>query len=166
MRTTTLPTPQHCPLPTAVARPLLIALMAMALLSATGFAQQGSGAQDGDDTRKSELKEPVPKVLGILFYADWCASCKVLEPNPEPVMKRFDDQPIVVTRFDMTDDTTKYKSRLLANLLGFGDEFQENERKTGFMLLIDPKTKQLLGRLTKTHSEEELAREIERSLGR
>ncbi len=30
-----------------------------------------------------------PKVIGLLFYADWCGSCKVLEPNLNAVKKDF-----------------------------------------------------------------------------
>lgn len=107
---------------------------------------------------------PKPKVVGLLFYADWCGSCKVLEPKLNAVKKEFSGQPILFTRVDLTDDFTKEQSVLLASQLGFTATYTENAPKTGFMLLLDPATGRVLSKLTKTQSEEELRAEIKKAL--
>ncbi|MGH7945082.1 MAG: thioredoxin family protein [Opitutaceae bacterium] len=94
-----------------------------------------------------------PKVVGLLFYADWCGSCKVLEPKLDAVKKDFAGQPILFTRVDMTDDLTKEQSALLASQLGFSGIYAENAPKTGFMLLIDSANGRVVSKLTKTQNE-------------
>ncbi len=105
-----------------------------------------------------------PKVVGVLFYADWCNSCKALEPKLNTVKKDFAGQPVLFTRVDFTDDFTKEQSDLLASYLGLGATYAEQGQKTGYMLLINAESKQVLGKLTKTQSEAELKAEIEKAL--
>lgn len=105
-----------------------------------------------------------PEVIGLLFYADWCGSCKVLEPKLDAAKKGFADKPILFTRVDMTDDTTKAQSKLLAGALGLGSIYAENAPKTGFMLLVNANDKKVLGKLDKTQSEAELKANIAAAL--
>lgn len=105
-----------------------------------------------------------PQVIGLLFYADWCASCKVLEPKLDAVKKGFADKPILFTRVDMTDDYTKSQSKLLAGALGLGSIYAENAPKTGNLLLIDARTKKVLGKLDKTQSKAQLKTNIAATL--
>ncbi len=105
-----------------------------------------------------------PRVVGILFYADWCNSCKTLEPKLDAIKKDFAGQPVLFTRVDFTDDFTKEQSDLFASYLNLGSTYTEQGRKTGYMLLIDPESKRVLGKLMKTQSEAELKAEIEKAL--
>lgn len=107
-----------------------------------------------------------PKVVGLLFYADWCASCKALEPKLKEVKKQVMDQPIYFTRVDMTDDCTKKQSGMFAEWVGLGEIYREHAPKTGFMLLIDAKEKKVLDKLTKTQSEAELKAAIEQAIAK
>src|SRR3989338_7168874 len=95
-----------------------------------------------------------PAVIGVLFYADQCGSCKILDPKIQAVKKEFTDKPILFTRVDLTDDYTKSQSQMLASMLGISEIYNENAPKTGYMLLINAKDKKVLGKLTKTQSEE------------
>lgn len=106
-----------------------------------------------------------PKVIGVLFYADWCGSCKVLDPKIEAVKTEFAGQPVLFTRMDFTNDFSKEQSDLLAAALGLGSAYSAQARKTGFMLLIDVETKEERGRLTRAQSEAEIKAAIESALG-
>ncbi len=103
-------------------------------------------------------------MLAVLFYADWCNSCKTLEPNLNKVKRDFQGQSILFTRFDLTDDFTKDQSAQYAALLGLENYYQENAGKTGYMLLIDRQSKKVLGRITKQNSPEEIKAAISNAL--
>ena len=105
---------------------------------------------------KQEPKIEKPKLLAVLFYADWCNSCKVLEPKLNQVKREFQGKPILFTRFDMTDEFTKDQSANYAALVGLENFYRENDGKTGFVLLIDTESKKLLGRITKEKTPEEI----------
>ncbi|MGH8018818.1 MAG: thioredoxin family protein [Opitutaceae bacterium] len=104
------------------------------------------------------------KIVGLLFYADWCGFCKVLEPKLDAVKKDFAGKSIMFTRVDITDDFTKEQSALLAAQLGLSAAYAENAPKTGFMLLIDPSTGRVLDKLAKTQTEDELKAAINKAL--
>jgi thiol-disulfide isomerase/thioredoxin len=107
-----------------------------------------------------------PKVIGLLFYADWCGSCKVLEPKPDAVKKDFTGQPILFTRVDLTDDFTREQSALYASWVGLKDSYAAHGAKTGFMLLIDAQGKKVLDKLTPDQSEDELRAAITSALAK
>lgn len=79
------------------------------------------------------------KLYGVLTYADWCGSCKILDPAVEEARSsaKLDDQEILFVTLDLTDDTTKKQSELLAGSLGFGEFYKANNGKTGSFILID-----------------------------
>lgn len=105
-----------------------------------------------------------PDVIGVLFYADWCGSCKTLDPKIEAVKPEFSEASILFTRVDLTDDFTKRQSSLLASQLDIDGIYEAHAPKTGFMLLVDGENGEVLGKLTKTQSEEEITASIRAAL--
>lgn len=138
-----------------------VAATAALLLAAAVMLPKSVWAQD-----KPRAATEKPKVVGVLFYADWCASCKALEPKLSEVKKQVMDQPIYFTRVDLTDDCTKKQSGMFAEWVGLGEVYREHAPKTGFMLLIDPQTRQVLTKLTKTQSQAELKAAMEEALAK
>lgn len=95
------------------------------------------------------------------MYADWCSKCKQLDPKLSEVKPQFQGQPILFTKFVMTDDFTTSQSKKMARLLGLSDLFQEHEGSTGYMVLLDAQTNEVLTTLKHDQSEQELKQEIE-----
>jgi thiol-disulfide isomerase/thioredoxin len=144
----------------SILRHVIIAVFGTCLLGSSAFAAPAPGS----GVTSSKPAPAKPKVLGVLFYADWCASCKVLEPKLTAIKKDFAGQPVLFTRVDQTDAFTKEQSAMLANVLGVADIHAQQEGRTGHMLLIDTSSRRILGTLTRAESERELKAAIERAL--
>lgn len=127
--------------------PVAIALAILFLCAPTGVVTQES---------KKEVQFERPRVVGLLFYADWCNSCKILEPKLNQVKREFQDKSMLFTRFDMTDEFTKDQSAHFAALLGMENHYRENDGKTGFMLLVEERSKKVLGKITKEKSADDI----------
>ena len=54
--------------------------------------------------------------------------------------------------FDLTDDKTKVGAVAKAEQLGVKDIYDEHAVKTGFVLLVDASTKQVVAKLTKAET--------------
>lgn len=115
------------------------------------------------DNRDAAIK---PAVYGILFYADWCGSCKALDPKIVKAREdaMLDEKDILFVRLDLTDETTQHQSALMAAALGIEELYTANNGKTGFMLLLNAKTKKKIDVLTKTMESDEIAVKISDSI--
>ena len=100
-----------------------------------------------DETKQN----PQDVLYAISFYADWCVSCKTLDPK---MMKArgiadFDNQNILFVTLDLTNATTRHQASLMADVLGISEFYEENNGTTGFVLLYNPQSNELLGTLTR-----------------
>jgi thiol-disulfide isomerase/thioredoxin len=128
-------------------RILTLTIFALSLISVAVTAR-------AQKEQAPKQKVEPPKVLAVLFYADWCSSCKELEPKLNKVKRDFEGKPILFTRFDLTDEFTNDQAARYAALLGLENYYTENAGKTGYMLLIDSQSKKVLGRINKQDSSE------------
>lgn len=148
--------------------PRLVApALAVLALSAAGiaFAQSGSSPsgtpapakQPGSDSKPSgaHAAAEAPKVIALVFYADWCPGCKALKPKLEEAMKDAAGQPCLTVKLDQTDKDSKQAEYLLA-ALGLGDLWKDNAGKTGFVLLVDAKSHKVLSTITSMQEVKEI----------
>ena len=107
-----------------------------------------------------------PAVYGVLFYADWCGSCKALDPKVVEARKeaKLDNQDILFVTLDLTDETTKHQAAMMASIMGISDLYESNAGKTGFMLLLNAETGGKLAQLTKKLESTEIAAKIQESI--
>lgn len=139
--------------------------LAVLTISAAGvaFAQSGSSPsgtpapakQPGSDAKPSGTERAraaeAPKVIALNFYADWCPGCKALKPKLEEAMKDAAGQPCLTVKLDQTDKDSHQAEYMLA-ALGLGDLWKEHAGMTGYVLLVDTKTKKVVS--TITHKQE------------
>lgn len=99
---------------------------------------------------------PTPKVLAVLMYADWCASCKVLDPKLQAVRPEFEQSDILFLRFDFTDEGTTFQSGMLAQTLGLAELYERNGGRTGYMVLVDRTSGEVMAMIRAQNSEAEI----------
>lgn len=120
-------------------RPLHVLAAVLGLFLAGHGASAGEGAQQA------------PERIAALFYADWCGSCEVLDPKIEEARAGLDeDAKTLFVTFDMTDESSKAQSAMLAKALGLGAVYEAHAPTTGYLLVLDAADKSILHRLTKT----------------
>lgn len=114
----------------------------------------------------AQAESESPAVIGVLFYADWCGSCKTLDPVIEQARSEsdLDSEPVLFVRLDLTDKTRSYQAGLLAQSLGLGEVFDKNAGATGYMLLINAKTGAAISRLTKTMDAEAISASVQSAI--
>jgi thiol:disulfide interchange protein len=102
------------------------------------------------------------EIIAVLMYADWCGSCKILDPALEQAKTENNlmDQDVLFVRMDYSNDATTKQSEMLAQALGLGDIFEANDGKTGFIALVDAHEMQIISTLRKDSDAAAIANEI------
>jgi len=90
-----------------------------------------------------------PQLLVVKFHADWCRICRAMGPVFENLQNKMDGDNVLFVKLDFTNNQTKHQAQMLGDALGIAHILKKNYRRTGFMLIIDPKTKKVLQKLTK-----------------
>lgn len=98
----------------------------------------------------SAMAGDAPKLIVAKSHADWCGSCKVIEPNFVDLQNKFDGKPLLFLKLDFTNQTTTNQTALLAGQLGL-DSSLTDQVKTGFIAVMDSDGK-ILKKFTKTDS--------------
>ena len=138
------------------------AALAATTLAATGLAvAQHSSQQSGQHNRsRAESGARSPEVLVVAFHADWCGKCQTLGPKMmKSVFPEIRDEPYLLVKLDMTDQDSRQPEYMLS-ALGLGNLWEEYGRKTGFALVIDAETKQVVETLNASESSEAMVSEV------
>ena len=125
-------------------RLFFIVVVVFSLLASTGSAQ--------DQQKPTETA----KIIAIKFHADWCGFCKAMGSTFEELQAKFDTLPVLYLVLDHTREYNRKQSAYLAYALDLADVWAEYGGKTGFILLISAKTKQVVTKLTHQQSLKEM----------
>lgn len=93
-----------------------------------------------------------PEVVAATFSSAWCSSCKILEPRLAKIIPGFRDQPVKFVKLDFTFGQRGEVAEL-AEQEGLADIYPQFEGATGFTLLVDAETGEIIDRLTINHSD-------------
>ncbi len=110
------------------------------------------------------LEPAQPKVVGLMFYSDSCGSCKILDPKIESVKKDFATQPILFATLDHSNDGSKNQAALMAKSLGLGEVYTAQEKASGYMLLVNPRSGEIITKLTRDMSEADIKTAFDNAL--
>ena len=95
---------------------------------------------------------PEAKLIAVYFYADWCPNCKALSPIMGKVRSdaKLQKAPVLFVTMDLTDKPRIQQSLYLATALGIGDYLRAQGSATGYVALLDAKTKKEVARFDRT----------------
>ena len=91
-----------------------------------------------------------PELQVVVFRADWCAPCKILEPSLDKALRSLGDPSIRLVTIDTTRGATIDVANVAfdANVV---NQYNMWAGLTGFAAVVDPDTKQTLGCLNITY---------------
>ena len=83
------------------------------------------------------------KPLVVKVHADWCSTCRLLEPTWARIRKELGERARVVD-LDVSNRAAVERSRAQANRLGIEAFFQKYSRRTGTIAVLDGRTLELV----------------------
>ncbi|MCF6301826.1 MAG: thioredoxin domain-containing protein [Devosiaceae bacterium] len=86
-----------------------------------------------------------PEMYVVIFRADWCGPCKIVEPNLDRALKQLNDPSIKVVVIDVTDSPRIERSAHIAFDHQIAAQYNKWYGVTGFAAMIDADTKNTLG---------------------
>lgn len=102
----------------------------------------------------SQEKES-PTLYAVMFYADDCGDSKSMLPKVKGLQNELTGQKVEFVYFDFSTNESKEKTQDLANNLGLNDVLAGNQG-TGFVVLVDAKSKEEKAILTAKQSLDEM----------
>ena len=144
-------------------RTTIAAALATSAIALTGLAIAGNTTTETVATTTSEAaaaEARAPEAMLVVFHADWCGNCKVLGPKvSNEVLPEVTGEPLLMVELDLTDSKSNQAEYMLA-ALGLSDLWEKYGRKTGFALLVDAETKEVLQTFTRQSQPEVMVKQI------
>ncbi len=142
---------------------LLIAAVFAALpLAGCSKAPEVPSAKAAADKAKA-MTDKIPamdaKANAVLIYADWCNSCKVLDPKVQAAKPMFDGKGL---NFVTLDFTSKDRADLMAQAEAAGvapaiSEALGEQVKTGQLILVSADGERVISKVGMNHTPAEIA---------
>ncbi|WP_162143791.1 TlpA family protein disulfide reductase [Hellea balneolensis] len=129
---------------------LMTAFISVLALGACSQAEAPKPSADKMETMATKAMST--KTKAVLVYADWCGSCKVLDPKIQKVQEMG---PMPGLEFVTLDYTAKDAEAFYAQAEAAGvseavKAYLDGTIKTGQLLLVDLDDQKVVGRVTKT----------------
>ncbi|MEM8770501.1 MAG: thioredoxin domain-containing protein [Pseudomonadota bacterium] len=136
-----------------------IVFIAVAVIGVAIFASVGR--TNATDT--AYLYDGEPEIIAATFSSAWCSSCKILEPRLRDVAPEFADSPVKFVKLDFTFGQ-RGEIEDQARAEGLEDIYPQYKGATGFTLLVDADTGEIVDSLTINHSPKAMRAAIARAL--
>ncbi|WP_306249750.1 thioredoxin domain-containing protein [Parvularcula sp. IMCC14364] len=132
-----------------------VAIIALSFLAACSGETADTTKTASAEPASSSAGQEDAKVIAVLMYADWCGSCKVLDPKIQSVRNMNAIDGIEFTRLDYTARDAEVLF-LQADAAGIGNTVRSrfaDEVKTGLLLLVDADSGEILSEINKSMTE-------------
>lgn len=87
-----------------------------------------------------------PRLLALKLHADWCPTCKTMGTMFEDLGKKFDAEPVLFVKLDLTEQRCRTQGEYMIAALGLGKLWQEfgEGKQTGVIKLVDAATRKVV----------------------
>ena len=96
-----------------------------------------------------------PTLYAVMFHADDCSDSKSLAPKVKALQNELKGKQVEFVKFDLSTNESKEKTKDIANNLGLSN-ILASYQGTGFVVLVDAKTKKEKAILTAQQSLDEM----------
>lgn len=129
----------------------LISVLALTACSQAEAPKTSAVTTPSVKTETAPVKKMATKTKAVLVYADWCGSCKVLDPKIKRVQTMG---PVPGLEYVTLDYTAKDAKAFFAQAEAAGvgkavRDYLGGTVKTGQLLLVDVNDKKVIGKVTK-----------------
>ena len=136
----------------------LIALAGLAAWQGTARVRAQAAMQETVGVSSEDAQ-----VVAVTFASAWCGPCKILQPRLTAIRPEFADAPVRFLTLDFTmGESDRYMD--VASAEGFGEAYQRFRRATGFTVLVDRNTGEVLDVLTADYSKAAMKSAVHRAL--
>ena len=105
-----------------------------------------------------------PQLIAATFNSQWCSACKILKPRLLKVIPSFAGLPVKFVEYDLSFGPGT--AREIAEADGLASVFDRFSKATGYTLLIDADTGEIIDMLTIRHDAGAMRVAIARALDR
>ena len=128
-----------------------------------------SGADVIKSNNELQIETPIQatsmeiRTKAVLVFADWCGSCKVLDPKIKAVQSMENGAELEYVTLDYTNKNPEdFFSQAKASDVGLAIEayFPDGKIKTGQLLLVDVDDQKVIGTVTKSLEASEIMETI------
>lgn len=106
-----------------------------------------------------QFRAATPDIYVVMFRADWCAPCKIIEPRLENVLDTFNDPKIEYVKIDIGNGNGDLNAHTVFDR-GLVQQYNTWLGVTGFAAIVDGDTKQTMGCVNMTYDTDTMGRHI------
>lgn len=104
-----------------------------------------------------------PELIAATFNSAWCTSCKIVKPRLRKIIPEFAGAPVKFVEFDLSFGADG-APRAKAEEDGLSSVYERFSTATGYALLVDADTGEILDMLTVNHTAEAMRAAVRSAL--
>lgn len=143
-----------------------LTLAASSIIALAACSQAEAPKVNMSDVKGAASKVMNANTKAVLIYADWCGSCKVLDPKVKKVqsMGAIPGLEFVTLDYTAKDAEAFYAQADAAGIGAAVKTYFDGTVKTGQLLLIDVDDQKVLSKVTKTFQPEQILTAIKEAV--
>lgn len=123
---------------------VIIGLGCTAMVVASAVVAGVQNAQDRGAAMKISAVSRPPKIIAVRVHHGMCPYCKQLEPQYVELIRRAKDESVLFVTLDLSSETSRRQSALLAGALGLRRLWPRDLSTLGTVTFVDGKSKRVI----------------------